>query len=406
MGRQYTRHVGPGVARRLAGRGRRPYNEDRMDSASPHEHLLAVPLEAFEALCRKEGQPVYRACQVFEWIHRKGVLDFLRMSNLPRDLRDTWSRRWSIRTARELSRRVARDGTIKLLLRWPDGATSECVLLSDGRRRTACISSQVGCPVGCAFCASGLTGLQRQLTAGEIVEQVLWIRALAETGGKTPEQVDDDGQAASDSARVAPARLSHVVFMGLGEPLANYNNVIRAIRILNADWGPNLAARHITISTVGLPGPIKRLADEKLQVNLALSLHAPTDALRAELIPWAQRVRLDALVESARAYFERTGREVTVEYLLLAGVNDQPEHAHQLVKLCRRMRCNVNLIRYNPVAGLPYERPTSYAAHRFLERLRERGINAHIRRSRGLDIEAACGQLRRHVAAGTDKIRV
>ncbi len=377
-----------------------------METAAPHEHLLNVSPEDFEALCRQRGEPAYRARQVFEWIYRKGVLEFDRMTNLPRDLRAAWSEHWTIRSASEVGRRVAQDGTIKLLLRWPDGATSECVLLSDGRRRTACISSQVGCPVGCTFCASGLGGFDRQLTAGEIVEQVAWIRELAESGGQSPAPPEKLESPSPDGPRnLRPARLSHVVFMGLGEPLANYNNVVRAIRTLNADWGFNLAARHITVSTVGLPGPMRRLADEKLQINLAISLHAPTDELRAQLIPWAQRVRLDALIEAGRSYFNRTGREVTIEYLLLAGVNDQPEHAQQLVKVCRKMRCNVNLIRYNPVAGLPYERPSSYASHRFLERLRERGVNAHIRRSRGLDIEAACGQLRRRTMSGGSGIR-
>jgi 23S rRNA (adenine2503-C2)-methyltransferase len=183
--------------------------------------------------------------------------------------------------------------------------------------------------------------------------------------------------------------------MGLGEPLINYKSVLKAIRIINAPWGLNIGARNITISTVGLPRQIRKLADEGLQINLAISLHAPSDELRRELIPWAKKVPLEELIAAGRYYFDRTGREVTLEYVLLAGVNDKTEHAYDLVRVCRKMRCNVNLIRYNPVPHLPFERPESFAARNFAERLRERGVNAHIRKSRGLDIDAACGQLRR-----------
>jgi 23S rRNA (adenine2503-C2)-methyltransferase len=273
-----------------------------------------------------------------------------------------------------IRRAVSGDGTIKLLLRWPDGATSECVMIPAEARRTACISSQVGCPAGCRFCASGLGGLERNLTAGQIIEQVLHISAEATASG---------------------ARLSNVVFMGLGEPLANYDAVMRAVRTINADWGPNIGARKITISTVGLPKQIRKLADEGLQLNLALSLHAPTDMLRAELIPWAEKISIAEIISACRYYFDKTGREITLEYILLAGVNDRPVHASQLARFARQVRCNVNLLRYNPVEGLPYDRPTSEASHAFVRELRDHGVNAHIRTSRGLDIDAACGQLRR-----------
>jgi 23S rRNA (adenine2503-C2)-methyltransferase len=203
------------------------------------------------------------------------------------------------------------------------------------------------------------------------------------------------GRAASDKGNPDASRLNNLVFMGLGEPLANYTSVVQAIRIINADWGPNIGARRITVSTVGLPGQIRRLAKEDLQINLAISLHAPTDELRRELIPWAKKVSIAELVAAGREYFEKTGREVTLEYVLLGGVNDELDHANKLVKICRQMRCNVNLIRYNPVPGLAFERPSSFAAHRFTEQLRSRGVNVHVRKSRGLDIEAACGQLRR-----------
>lgn len=353
-----------------------------MTSQVEKRYILATPLTDFAAFCAERRWPVYRARQVYQWVFQRGVTDFEAMTNLSKPERARLAEGWSIFTGREVRRNTSQDGTVKLLLEWPDGSTSECVLIPDEKRRTACISSQVGCPAGCTFCASGIGGLRRQLTAGEIVEQALRVRGLCtETGEERP---GDGGE-----------RLSNIVFMGIGEPLANYENVLAAIRTINAEWGLNVGARKITLSTVGLPNRIRQLANEDLQINLAISLHAPTDALRRELIPWADRVSIDELVSAVREYFERTGREVTIEYLLLGGVNDRPQNAADLANLCRRMRCNVNLIRYNPVPGLPFERPSSAAAHYFVEQLRARGVNVHVRKSRGIDIEAACGQLRR-----------
>ncbi len=447
-------------------------------------HLLGTTFEEFAAFCAKHDLPAYRAKQVYEWVYRRGAENFEAMTNLAKPLRQALASDWDIYTSRITRRQESSDGTTKLLLEWPDAATSECVLIPDEDRRTACISSQVGCPVRCAFCASGLGGLQRQLTAGQIVEQAMRIRQLAEDpragdrgagiSAKEPDaQARDWGAGilpaserealtkefgldadADESEPEAPARenfaessdpniqilrpgkraqgskrkgqsslstqhsvlstessalstqnsalsnrLSNIVLMGLGEPLANYANVLAAIRIINAEWGMNIGARKITLSTVGLPPQIRKLAKEDLQINLALSLHAPNDELRRRLIPWAAKIPIADLVASVREYFDRTGREITVEYILLAGVNDQPEHAYELGSLCHKMRCNVNLIRYNPVAGLGYQRPTSYASQRFQARLRERGVNAHLRKSRGADIDAACGQLRRRELA-------
>jgi 23S rRNA (adenine2503-C2)-methyltransferase len=190
-------------------------------------------------------------------------------------------------------------------------------------------------------------------------------------------------------------RLSNVVFMGLGEPLANYSATVQAVRTINAEWGMNIGARKITVSTVGLPSQMRRLADEQMQITLALSLHAPNDELRKQIIPWAERVGIDELVDACNYYFERTGREVTLEYILLGGLNDAREHALELADVAKRMRANVNLIQYNPVEGLPYRRPADAAAQAFMEALCSRYVNTHLRRSRGLDIDAACGQLRR-----------
>ncbi len=338
--------------------------------------LLGLTRDRLAAWLAERGHPRYRADQVLEWVYGHGVESFDDMTSLPKQLRADLAGSMTLYASKVVKRSDSADGTVKLLLRWPDGCTSECVLIPDEPRRTACISTQVGCPVGCVFCASGLDGLARNLTAAEIVEQALRVRRLC-----------------------APERLTNVVFMGLGEPLANYAATLAAVRTINAPWGLGIAARKITVSTVGLPSQMKRLAEENLQITLALSLHAPNDDLRRRLIPWAESVTIAALVEACRAYFDRTGREVTLEYVLLAGMNDQPGHAVELADLCRQMRSNVNLIPYNGVPGLPYEAPSEPDRHRFLRLLRERGVNAHLRRSRGPDIAAACGQLRREQAA-------
>jgi 23S rRNA (adenine2503-C2)-methyltransferase len=343
----------------------------------------------FAAFCAEQKWPVYRARQVYEWVFHRGLTDFEAMSNLGKPLRVVLAEQWAILTATEIRRQESTDATVKLLFQWPDQATSECVLIPDANRRTVCISTQVGCAVGCAFCASGLGGLERNLTAGEIVEQVFRVRALCQV--PAPDKSSEDG------------RLSNIVFMGIGEPLANYDNLMTAVRIINADWGMSVGARRITISTIGLPKQIRRLAGEDLQVNLAVSLHAPTDVLRRKLIPWAGKTSIAEVTGAAEYFFEKTGREVTLEYILIGGVNDQLTHADGLAALCRRIRCNVNLIRYNPVPGVDFERPTSAATHRFVEQLRSRGVNVHVRKSRGLDIDAACGQLRRAAGTAADK---
>ena len=254
-------------------------------------------------------------------------------------------------------------------------------MIPDGPRRTACVSSQVGCPVGCRFCASGQGGAKGNLSAGQIVEQIVRLN-----------------QGFRGSGRNGDERITNVVFMGMGEPLANYANVLTAVRRMNDPAGLNLGARRLTISTVGVPSRIRQLAEEAVPVNLAFSLHAPNEPLRRELIPWAEHFSLPDILDALRFYFDRTGREVTLEYILLAGVNDRPAHARELASLCRTLRANVNLLRYNPVAGLPFDRPRAGDVVAFQEILRRAGVNAHVRKSRGRDIDAACGQLRRKQA--------
>jgi 23S rRNA (adenine2503-C2)-methyltransferase len=320
------------------------------------------------------GRPKFRGQQVRDWVYDKMVADPAGMKNLSPADRAFLTQNVIFRAATVAADQLSTDGTRKLLLTWPGGATAETVMIPDGDRRTACISSQVGCPVGCRFCASGLNGVKGNLSAAQIVEQIFELNLRL---------------------RPAEERIGNVVFMGMGEPLANYANVMQAVRVLHDPQAFNIGARRITISTVGVPARMRQLAEEGLPINLAISLHAPNESLRRELIPWAEHFALEDILAAARHYFDRTGREVTLEYILLAGVNDRPEHARQLGKLCKTLRANVNLIRYNEVEGLPFARPTSWDVMNFQQVLRGAGVNAHVRRSRGRDIDAACGQLRR-----------
>jgi len=363
--------------------------------AANRPHIFDLDSASLRELVSQWGWPAFRADQVLEWVYRHAVADPAAMTNLAARDRQMLAERVVFLAGETVADLTGSDRTRKLLLRWnptPLAASrrdtpvslvlangtspvqeTECVMIPADDRRTACISSQVGCPVGCTFCASGIGGLDGNLTAGRIVEQV-WL-------------LNRDLHALGE-------RISNVVFMGMGEPLANYAAVMRAVRTLMAPWGLHIGARRITISTVGLPRAIERLADEALPVTLAISLHAPNDALRRQLIPWAEYTTIADLMDAGRYYFTQTGREVTLEYILLGGVNDRPEHADQLASVARTLRANVNLIRYNEVAGLPYERPGDAAVRTFQEVLVQRGVNVHIRASRGRDIAAACGQLR------------
>jgi 23S rRNA (adenine2503-C2)-methyltransferase len=333
--------------------------------------------EEFDALVRGWGWPRFRGGQVREWAYTKFVADPARMTNLSKGDRAFLNERVTFAPATVAGNQLSSDGTRKLLLTWPGGAQAETVMIPDGDRRTACVSSQVGCPVGCRFCASGVNGVKGNLTAAQIVEQIYHLNAFL--------QQDRD----------PVGRITNVVFMGMGEPLANYANVMAAIRIMHDPGCFNIGGRKITISTVGVPPKMRELAREGLPINLAISLHAPNETLRRELIPWAEHFPINEILDAARHYFDVSGREITLEYILLAGVNDRPEHAEQLVRVCRTLRANVNLIRYNEVAGLPFGRPASGDVVRFQEILRQGGVNAHVRKSRGRDIDAACGQLRR-----------
>jgi len=337
------------------------------------------------------GWPKFRGKQLLDWVYSKGVVDASGMTNFSHHDRAVIPRLFQFATGTITKQQISEDGTIKLLITWPGGSNAETVMIPDGDRRTACVSSQVGCPVRCKFCASGMDGLKSSLGAAQIVEQI-W--HLNEVLAKT-QSVD---QAKAAQPCVPAARVTNVVFMGMGEPLSNYNQVMQAVRNMHDPQCFNLGARRITISTVGVPPKIRQLAEELLPLNLALSLHAPNEPLRKQLIPWAEHFPLPEILDACRYYFSKTGREITLEYILLSNVNDRPEHARELARLCKTLRANVNLIRYNEVEPLPFKRPGSKNVVAFQDILRNMGVNAHVRKSRGRDIDAACGQLRRKEA--------
>ncbi len=349
-------------------------------------HFFDLTLDDVRAWAVDQGWPAYQGNQLLDWVYTRGVIDPAQMTDLSRANREVIAESFKFLSGREVDHQIASDGVQKLLVQWEDDASAlavndprrqtECVMIpSDDNpkraRRTACISSQVGCAVGCTFCASGLGGLDGNLSAGRIVEQVWRLKVLK--GVK---------------------KITNVVFMGMGEPLANFEAVTRAIGIIHAKWGLGVSGRRITVSTVGLPAQIRRLVNFKVPLTLAISLHAPNDELRRQLIPWAENVSIEQLIEAGIYFFEKTRREITLEYILLGGVNDQVFHARELAVITKRLRANVNLICYNEVEGLPFERPGDGDVHRFHYTLRRAGVNAHIRASRGRDIAAACGQLR------------
>lgn len=342
-----------------------------MDSRAVPTAIERFP-EEWVALFAAWGEPRFRAEQVFRWIHGRGVQDPDAMTDLPAPLRARL-REDGLAPAMEVARaRPSDDGTRKLLLRMHDGREVETVLLPDDNAVTQCISSQVGCAMGCVFCASGVAGLKRHMSAAEIVSQVLCARA----------HLDPD------------ERLRNIVFMGMGEPLHNYEAVSRTIRLLAHPWGAGLALRRITVSTSGLVPQIDQLAtDFGGQVQLAVSLHAPTDEQRSSIVPINRKHPLDELVACLRRYPLPKQRRITIEYTLLEGVNDSPSDAKRLVAVLRSVPIKVNLIPMNPVEGSPLRAPSDHVVHTFQKTLRNAGIHTFIRKQRGDDIDAACGQL-------------
>lgn len=319
------------------------------------------------------GQGGYRVGQVRRWLLAQRVRDFREMTDLSQALRDELAEDFTLWSSSIARHTQAADGTEKLLLTLADGGQIECVLLRDETRRTICLSTQVGCGMGCVFCASGLEGLARNLTTGEIVEQMLRLQLLL-----APQE-----------------RLSHIVVMGMGEPLANLEALLPALEEASREDGLGISGRRITISTVGLPKAMRRLAESTPRYRLAVSLHAPNDELRRKIVPVAEKIRLSDVLAEADHYFERSGRQLTFEYVLLAGMNDSPHHAAELVGLLSGRTAMLNVIPYNPVAGLPYKTPSPASQRMFRSILEEGGVSVHFRHRKGDAIDAACGQLRR-----------
>lgn len=354
--------------------------------------LLGLDFAGLAAWLAERGQPAFRAKQLAGWIYTSLVPNFAAMRNLPAALREQLEREASIAGPQARTEVKAKDGrTRKLLLELGDGRLIETVLMlypANGESRaraTVCVSTQAGCAYGCTFCATGQMGFDRHLTAGEIVSQVLhFARELHAQPWVAP-----DGETID--------RVSNLVFMGMGEPFHNYDNTLRAVRILNMPEGLNIGARHMTISTVGLVPGILRLAEEPLQVNLAISLHAPNDTMRLRTMPVTRKYPIAQVLDACREYVARTNRQVTFEYVLLAGVNDAPEHARELATLLAPLRhlCHVNLIPVNKTAA-SYAVPSGEAIRAFRETLRAGGVSNSVRAERGDDIAAACGQLSTH----------
>ncbi len=326
-------------------------------------------------------QPPMRARQIRHWIMQGRAESFEQMSNLPKELRGELATEFTPLATQIIHHAAAEDGTHKLVLRFQDGNSVECVLIQDGRRRTACISTQVGCGMACVFCASGLNGVARNLTADEILEQLIRLQ-----------------NGLSASADEPAPRLTHIVVMGMGEPLANLENLMSALEIANDELG--IGARRVTISTVGLPVKIRRLAESGKQYHLAVSLHAPNDELRTRIVPTNVQTGLTSILDAADFFFERTGRQVTFEYVLLRDINDRVDHAKELGRLLRGRQAHVNLIPFNDVEGLPYRRPTEERLTTFIDELRRSGVSVKVRKRKGSAIDAACGQLRRRVEGG------
>ncbi|MEA4924366.1 MAG: 23S rRNA (adenine(2503)-C(2))-methyltransferase RlmN [Syntrophomonadaceae bacterium] len=343
--------------------------------------FLGLDLKAMEQYLMAWGEPRFRASQIFTWIYRKEISSFYEMSDIPKELRYKLDETAAISIPRVLKQRVSRDGTRKFLLEMKDKKKVETVVIPQSRdkdtRYSLCISTQVGCPIGCSFCATGLSGFQRNLQAYEMAGQVLGSRR------ELSRKLRTNGEPI----------ITNVVYMGMGEPMLNFDEVLRSIHILNDHKGINIGQRHITISTSGEVKGIERLAQEDLQVTLAISLHAGNNELRDRLVPLNRKYPLEILMRAVDGYIEQTNRRVTFEYILLDEANISREDADALIKLIKPLLANVNLIPYNEVSGLGFRKPSLLKIKQFYNWLVDGGLNVTLREERGADIEAACGQL-------------
>ncbi|MGK0177198.1 MAG: 23S rRNA (adenine2503-C2)-methyltransferase [Lentimonas sp.] len=350
--------------------------------------LFGETLESLQTQVEAAGFPKFRAKQVMEWLYKKRVDEWGAMSNLPKVFRAWLDEHYVLFPTTSVIDKRSNDVTQKLLLELEDKSLIETVLISapqtgvgqEHSRKTVCVSIQVGCAYGCKFCASGLAGFRRNLVTAEVVSQLMHICRREDAYTKR--------------AKAEIASFDNIVFMGMGEPLANYDTLVQTIRILNADWGLNFGARRITVSTSGLAPEIEKLANENLSVRLAISLHGATNEVRDQIMPINKRYPLEVLIPAARAFQQKNGRMLTLEFILIDGVNDDLVQAEHLAEIARDLHAHVNCIPYNKVEGLEWERPNVRRQDAFVDVLRAKGVSVTIRREKGHDIDAACGQLR------------
>lgn len=335
--------------------------------------IYSLQLGELEDWLVEQSEPKFRAKQIFDWLYVKRINSFSEMTNLSKELREKLAQSFEITTLEVAVKQESKDGTIKFLFELQDGYTIETVLMRHEYGNSVCVTTQVGCRIGCTFCASSIGGLKRNLEAGEIVSQVLTVQ-------KALDETDE--------------RVSQVVIMGIGEPFENYDEMMGFLKIINHDKGLNIGARHITVSTSGIIPKIYDFPNESLQINFALSLHAADNETRSRLMPINRAYDLDKLMEAIEYYVEKTNRRITFEYGLFGGVNDQVHHARQLAEMIKHLNCHVNLIPVNHVPERDYVKTTKEDIFKFENELKRRGINATIRRNQGADIDAACGQLR------------
>ena len=335
--------------------------------------IYSLDIQDWQNWLQEQKQPKFRANQIFDWLFKKRVTSIDEMSNLPKDLKGLMQESFDVTTLKERKKQVASDGTTKFLFELSDGDLIETVLMRHKYGCSVCVTTQVGCRIGCKFCASTLSGLKRNLQAGEIVAQVLRVQ-----------QYLDESQ----------ERVSHIVVMGIGEPFENYENLTKFIENINSEKGLNIGSRHITVSTSGIVPKIYNFADQHPQVSFAVSLHAPTDELRTQLMPINRAYPLEKLMEAVKYYIKQTNRRITFEYGLIKNVNDTVECANQLADLVGRLNCHINLIPVNYVPERGFDRTPIEHIEKFEQTLKKRGVNVTVRRELGSDIDAACGQLR------------
>ena len=351
----------------------KPVRREKKEKPQLKPSIYSLRLDEMKEWLTANGEKAFRAGQIYEWLYEKRVKTFEEMSNLSKGLRDKLEAEFALTTLSTIIKQESKDGTIKFLFQLQDGYSIETVLMRHEYGNSICVTTQVGCRIGCTFCASTLGGLKRHLMAGEIVEQVV----------KVQQQLDETEE-----------RVSSIVIMGIGEPFDNYDAMMSFLKIMNDDKGLNIGARHITVSTSGIVPKIYEFADEGMQINFAVSLHAPNQEARQKLMPIAKAYNIEELMDAVKYYTTKTGRRVTFEYGLMSGQNDSEEVALELARLIKNIKCHVNLIPINYVPERDYIRTSRSKIFAFEKTLKEQGINVTIRREQGADIAAACGQLR------------